>query len=161
MNGRQARGCGMSAHDMVKTSTKKTANSIVGKLTAGILATGAVFTSLLAPSAAASVIVVGDSLEVGSAPHLRAALAGMAVEIDAERGRTSSGGREGAGGPPASPARGRRVPPRDQRPERRRARGSADAAASAARSAGAGRRCACAPPRRDPVVAALRDVRTA
>src|SRR5918997_3109864 len=41
MNGRQARGCGMSAHDRVKTSTKKTANSIVGKLTAGILASGA------------------------------------------------------------------------------------------------------------------------
>jgi hypothetical protein len=74
----------------MKTSTKKTANSIVGKLTAGILATGAVFTSFLAPSAAASVLVVGDSLEVGSAPHLRAALAGTAVEIDAERGRTSS-----------------------------------------------------------------------
>jgi lysophospholipase L1-like esterase len=82
----------MSAHDRVKTSTKKTANSIVGKLTAGILATGAVFTSFLAPSAAASVIVVGDSLEVGSGPHLRAALAGTAVEIDAERGRTSSAG---------------------------------------------------------------------
>jgi hypothetical protein len=38
------------------------------------------------------VLVVGDSLEVGSAPHLRAALAGTAVEIDAERGRTSSEG---------------------------------------------------------------------
>jgi hypothetical protein len=38
------------------------------------------------------VIVVGDSLEVGSAPHLRAALAGTPVEIDAEKGRTSSQG---------------------------------------------------------------------
>jgi hypothetical protein len=38
------------------------------------------------------VLVVGDSLEVGSAPHLRAALGGTRVEIDAERGRTSSQG---------------------------------------------------------------------
>jgi lysophospholipase L1-like esterase len=76
----------------MKTSTKKTANSIVGKLTAGILATGAVFTSFLAPSAAASVLVVGDSLEVGSAPHLRAAAAGVELEIDAEKGRTSTQG---------------------------------------------------------------------
>jgi hypothetical protein len=38
------------------------------------------------------VLVVGDSLEVGSAPHLRAALGGMAVDIDAEAGRTSSDG---------------------------------------------------------------------
>jgi hypothetical protein len=92
MNGRQARGCGMSAHDTMKTSTKKTANSIVGKLTAGILATSAVFTSFLAPSAAASVLVVGDSLEVGSAPHLRAAAAGIELDIDAENGRTSTQG---------------------------------------------------------------------
>src|ERR671914_657576 len=92
MNGRQARGCGMSAHDRMKTSTKKTANSIVGKLTAGIVATGAVFTTILAPSAAASVLVVGDSLEVGSAPHLRAALGGTALDVDAEPGRTSSQG---------------------------------------------------------------------
>jgi len=47
---------------------------------------------LLAPSAGASVIVVGDSLEVGSGPHLRAALGGTAVDVDAERGRTSSQG---------------------------------------------------------------------
>jgi hypothetical protein len=76
----------------MKTSAKKTANSIVGKLTAGILATGAVALLGLAPFASASVIVVGDSLEVGSAPHLRAALGGTGVEIDAERGRTSSEG---------------------------------------------------------------------
>jgi lysophospholipase L1-like esterase len=56
------------------------------------LATGAVALLGLAPFAAASVIVVGDSLEVGSAPHLRAALGGTGVEIDAERGRTSSEG---------------------------------------------------------------------
>jgi hypothetical protein len=82
----------MNAHDRMKTSTKKTANSIVGKLTAGILAAAAVFTTFLAPTAAASVLVVGDSLEVGSAPHLRVALDSTPVEIDAERGRTSSQG---------------------------------------------------------------------
>jgi hypothetical protein len=60
----------------------------VGKLTAGILATAAV----AAPQAAAGVLVVGDSLEVGSAPHLRAALGASGVEIDAEPGRTSGEG---------------------------------------------------------------------
>jgi lysophospholipase L1-like esterase len=88
MKGRQARGWGMSAHDMMKTTTKKAANSIVGKLTAAILATGAV----AVPQAAADVLVIGDSLEVGSAPHLRAALAGTAVDVDASPGRTSSEG---------------------------------------------------------------------
>src|ERR671915_537498 len=88
MKGRQARGWGMSAHDRMKTTTKKAANSIVGKLTAAILATGAV----AAPQAAADVLVVGDSLEVGSAPPLRAALAGTAVDVDASPGRTSSEG---------------------------------------------------------------------
>ena len=76
----------------MKTITKKTANSIVGKLTAGILAAGAVATFGLAPAALASVLVVGDSLEVGSAPHLRAATGGTGLEIDAEGGRTSSQG---------------------------------------------------------------------
>jgi hypothetical protein len=61
----------------------------VGKITAGIVAVG---TAFLAPSAHAAVLVVGDSLEVGSAPHLRSALGGMPVEIDAEAGRTSSQG---------------------------------------------------------------------
>jgi hypothetical protein len=92
MNGRQARGCGMSAHDRTKTITKKTANSIVGKLTAGILATGAVAAVFLAPPAGAQVLVVGDSMEVGSGPHLRAALPGMTVDLDAEKGRTSGAG---------------------------------------------------------------------
>jgi hypothetical protein len=36
--------------------------------------------------------VIGDSLEVGSGPHLRAALAGTPVEIDAERSRSSTAG---------------------------------------------------------------------
>lgn len=44
------------------------------------------------PRPAHSILVVGDSLEVGSAPHLRAALAGMAADIDAQAGRTSSEG---------------------------------------------------------------------
>src|SRR5918992_5161509 len=88
MKGRQARGWGMSAHDRMKTTTKKAANSIVGKLTAAILATGAV----AAPQAAADVLVVGDRLAVGSAPHLRAALAGTAVDVDASPGRTSGEG---------------------------------------------------------------------
>jgi hypothetical protein len=38
------------------------------------------------------VLVVGDSLEAGSAPHLEAALGASGVEIDAEPGRTSSEG---------------------------------------------------------------------
>src|ERR687896_1100788 len=92
MNGRQARGWGISAHERMNTTTKKAANSIVGKLTAGILAAGAVAAHGLAASAAASVLVVGDSLEVGSAPHLRAALGGTALDVDAEPGRTSSQG---------------------------------------------------------------------
>jgi hypothetical protein len=76
----------------MKTITKKTANSIVGKLTAGILSIGAVAAAGLAPAAAASVLVVGDSLEVCSAPHLRAAAGGTGLEIDAEKGRTSTQG---------------------------------------------------------------------
>jgi hypothetical protein len=92
MNGRQARGWGISAHERTNTTTKKAANSIVGKLTAGILATAAVAaTCLAAPAAqAASVLVVGDSLEVGSGPYLRHLLPG--VTVDAEKGRTSSEG---------------------------------------------------------------------
>jgi hypothetical protein len=38
------------------------------------------------------VLVVGDSLEVGSGPYLRQAVAGTRVELDAERGRSSSRG---------------------------------------------------------------------
>jgi hypothetical protein len=73
----------------MNTTTKKAANSIVGKLTAGILAAAAVAAAV--PSAAvADVLVVGDSLEVGSGPYLRAALPG--VRVDAEKGRTSNQG---------------------------------------------------------------------
>jgi lysophospholipase L1-like esterase len=46
----------------------------------------------LASAATASVLVVGDSLEVGSGPHLRAALGSTPVDVDAEKGRTSSQG---------------------------------------------------------------------
>src|SRR5918998_5056707 len=92
MNGRQARGWGISAHERMNTTTKKAANSIVGKLTAGILATAAVAAvALPAPaSAQQSVLVIGDSLEVGSGPYLREAL--PRVEIDAEKGRPSATG---------------------------------------------------------------------
>ena len=37
-------------------------------------------------------LVVGDSLEVGSGPYLRGALAGTPLSIDAEKGRSSSQG---------------------------------------------------------------------
>jgi lysophospholipase L1-like esterase len=72
----------------MNTTTKKAANSIVGKLTAGILAAAAV----AAAPASASVLVVGDSLEVGSGPYLRATLPGTTLSIDAVVGRTSSEG---------------------------------------------------------------------
>ena len=91
MNGRHARGWGISAHEMTNTTTKKAANSIVGKLTAGILAVAAVLLAgpALAEGAGGPVLVIGDSLEVGSGPHLRAALTGTPVEIDAEHSRSS------------------------------------------------------------------------
>jgi hypothetical protein len=76
----------------MNTTTKKAANSIVGKLTAGILATAAV---LPAPAVALQAppdgtLVIGDSLEVGSGPYLRSVLPG--VRVDAEKGRTSGQG---------------------------------------------------------------------
>ena len=77
---------------MTNTSTKKAANSIVGKLTAGILAAAAVLSAAPAQAAGGPVLVVGDSLEVGAAPYLKQALAGTAVEVDAERSRSSSEG---------------------------------------------------------------------
>jgi lysophospholipase L1-like esterase len=93
MNGRQARGWGISAHEMTKTTTKNAANSIVGKLTAGILATAAVLPApALAqqPVSGERVLVVGDSLEVGSGPYLRRLLPG--ARVDAVKGRTSGQG---------------------------------------------------------------------
>jgi hypothetical protein len=38
------------------------------------------------------VLLIGDSLEVGSAPYLRQALGGVPLEVDADGGRTSSQG---------------------------------------------------------------------
>src|SRR5215217_5412715 len=92
MNGRHARGWGISAHERMNTTTKNAANSIVGKLTAGILAAAAV---LPAPAVALQAppgptLVIGDSLEVGSGPYLRRVLPG--VRVDAEKGRTSTQG---------------------------------------------------------------------
>jgi lysophospholipase L1-like esterase len=79
---------------MTNTTTKKAANSIVGKLTAAILAIAAVFpaTSASAQAPGGPVLVVGDSLEVGSSPYLRQALARTRVDVDAERSRTSTAG---------------------------------------------------------------------
>jgi lysophospholipase L1-like esterase len=80
----------------MNTTTKKAANSIVGKLTAGILSAAAVAAAVFAPCAVAfqaggdAVLVIGDSLEVGSGPYLHGALPG--VSVDAEKGRTSSQG---------------------------------------------------------------------
>jgi lysophospholipase L1-like esterase len=74
----------------MNTTTKKAANSIVGKLTAGILATAAVAAVVCPAAAASGVLVVGDSLEVGSGPYLRAAVPG--VRVDAVKGRPSSEG---------------------------------------------------------------------
>ena len=98
MNGRHARGWGISAHDRMNTTTKKAANSIVGKLTAGILSGAAVALACFAPAAGAfqgagdAVLVVGDSLEVGSGPYLQTALPGVDIELDAEKGRSSAQG---------------------------------------------------------------------
>ena len=94
MKGRQARGWGISDHEMTNTTRKKAANSIVGKLTAGILAVAA---AALCPAGAVAqsgdaVLVIGDSLEVGSAPYLRQALGGVPVTVDARIGRPSPEG---------------------------------------------------------------------
>ena len=123
MNGRQARGWGISAHERMNTTTKKAANSIVGKLTAGILAAAAVAAGVGSPAAAPGrgdgVLVVGDSLEVGSGPYLRAAAAGTRSRST----RSRAGRAARACGVLAAPARpvGRRgrVPARDERQPRR------------------------------------------
>jgi lysophospholipase L1-like esterase len=51
-------------------------------------------TLVLAAPAGGSVLVVGDSLEEGTGPHLRERLEGIAVTVDARRGRPSSEGLE-------------------------------------------------------------------
>ncbi len=97
MNGRQALGCGMNAHDRMNTTTKKAANSIVGKLTARILSGAAAVFLVLAPvapaqDAAPSVLVVGDSLQVGTGPYLEQELGRIPAEFDQRTGRGSAEG---------------------------------------------------------------------
>lgn len=48
--------------------------------------------AMIASSASASVLVVGDSLGVGTEPSLRAALPGLGVDADSRNGRTSAEG---------------------------------------------------------------------
>jgi hypothetical protein len=53
----------------------------------------ALLTTLAAPaSAGASVLYIGDSLGVGTAPYLRSQLGGTGLEVDAEIGRPSGAG---------------------------------------------------------------------
>lgn len=54
----------------------------------------AVFSVVVPASAAASVLYVGDSLGVGTTPHLPGQLGGLGLEVDAEVGRPSSVGLE-------------------------------------------------------------------
>jgi len=79
----------------MKTTTKKAANSIVGKLTALILAIATAAAIAAAPASAQGgdgVLVIGDSLMVGTAPYLRGALGSVPLEIDAQKSRPSSAG---------------------------------------------------------------------
>lgn len=81
----------------MNTITKKTANSMVGKLTTGILSVAAavLFTfGLPSPvqAAAQSVLVVGDSLQVGTGPYLEQELRAASVEIDSRQSRGSADG---------------------------------------------------------------------
>ena len=83
----------------MNTTTKKAANSIVGKLTAGILAVAAAATLVLASHAGAqgggeSVLVIGDSLQTGTGPYLERELAALPVEFDYRNGRGSAAGLE-------------------------------------------------------------------
>jgi hypothetical protein len=74
----------MSAQETMNTTTKKAANSIVGKLTTVILAGAAAVLAASAPAYAQSgenVLVVGDSLQVGTGPYLEQAL-GPEVSVD-------------------------------------------------------------------------------
>ena len=62
--------------------------------------------------------MVGDSLEVGSGPYLRGALAGVPLELDAKRSRSSSEGLRRARLEAGAGARGRGLPAGDQRLQR-------------------------------------------
>jgi lysophospholipase L1-like esterase len=88
----------MSAQETMNTTTKKAANSIVGKLTALILAGAAAVLLSAAPAAAqkggGGVLVIGDSLQVGSGPYLEQQLGAMRVEADVRESRGSADGLE-------------------------------------------------------------------
>ena len=82
---------------MMNTTTKKAANSIVGKLTGLILScAAAVLVGFGLPSGALaapqSVLVVGDSLQVGTGPYLEQELRSASVEIDSRQSRRSPEG---------------------------------------------------------------------
>ena len=82
----------------MNTTTKKAANSIVGKLTALILAGAAAVLLGGAPAsaqnAAGSVLVIGDSLQVGTGPYLEQQLGALPVESDDRQSRGSGEGLE-------------------------------------------------------------------
>jgi lysophospholipase L1-like esterase len=88
----------MSAQETMNTTTKKAANSIVGKLTALILAGAAAVLALGVPASAQdggrSVLVIGDSLQVGTGPYLEQALGALPVESDDRQSRRSAEGLE-------------------------------------------------------------------
>ena len=81
----------------MNTTTKKAANSIVGKLTAVILAGAAAVLltgggSATAQGSGANVLVVGDSLQVGTGPYLEQQLGAVPVEFDHQQSRGSGVG---------------------------------------------------------------------
>jgi lysophospholipase L1-like esterase len=88
----------MSAQETMNTTTKKAANSIVGKLTALILAGAAAVLLSGAPATAqnggATVLVIGDSLQVGSGPYLEQELSATPVDSDDRQSRRSAEGPE-------------------------------------------------------------------
>jgi lysophospholipase L1-like esterase len=88
----------MSAQETMNTTTKKAANSIVGKLTPLILAGAAAVllsgTPAEAQNGGGSVLVIGDSLQVGTGPYLERELGAMPVEADVRESRGSAEGLE-------------------------------------------------------------------
>ena len=82
----------------MNTTTKKAANSIVGKLTALILAGAAAVLLSGAPASAqnavGNVLVIGDSLQVGTGPYLEQQLGALPVESDDRQSRGSAEGLE-------------------------------------------------------------------
>ena len=81
----------------MNTTTKKAANSIVGKLTGWILSCAAAVLRGIRPAVGRSgrpqsVLVVGDSLQVGTGPYLERDLRAASVEIDSRQSRGSPDG---------------------------------------------------------------------